>query len=200
MCGFVVVLGNNSIKNEVIYRMTEVINHRGPDKTGFIRFDHRNGFVKQEENIRDLSDDYSLVSAAGFKRLSIRDQSENGNQPMIAQNNSSFICFNGEIYNTLFLKNKLSKKSYTFRSNSDTEVILEYFLEFGIKDLSNSLEGMYSIFLYDSKNKQSFLLRDKFGVKPLYYAILNGIIIIASEIKSILEHPDFKFSISAIVL
>ena len=160
MCGFVVALGNNSVSNDVILNMTRVINHRGPDNSGYIRFDHKNGNIKLEDNINNISNDYSLVSAAGFKRLSIRDKSENGNQPMVSQNDNSFICFNGEIYNTDFLKNRLSKKSYNLRSNSDTEIILEYFLEFGIEDLSKSIEGMYAIFLYSSKNKEIFLIRD----------------------------------------
>ena len=192
MCGFVVVLGNKSVSNEVILKMTDVIHHRGPDKTGFIRFDHKAGDIKMEDNINNISDDYSLFSAAGFKRLSIRDKSDNGNQPMVSQNNNSFICFNGEIYNTDFLRNKLSKKSYKLRGSSDTEIILEYFLEFGIEDLSRSLEGMYSIFLYDSVSKEIFILRDRFGIKPLYFSNSNGNIIIASEIKSILEHQEFK--------
>lgn len=196
MCGFVVALGNKSVSNEVISKMTDVIHHRGPDKTGFIRFDHKAGDIKIEDNIRNISDDYSLFSAAGFKRLSIRDKSDNGNQPMVSQNNNSFICFNGEIYNTDFLRNKLSKKSYKLRGSSDTEIILEYFLEFGIEDLSRSLEGMYGIFLYDSLNKEIFILRDRFGIKPLYFSNFKGNIIIASEIKSILEHPEFKFSVN----
>ena len=196
MCGFVVALGNNSVSNEVIFKMTDVIDHRGPDKTGFIRFDHKEGNIKIEKNISEISNDYSLFSAAGFKRLSIRDKSDNGNQPMISQNSNSFICFNGEIYNTDFLKNKLSKKSYELRGSSDTEIILEYFLEFGIEDLSRSLEGMYGIFLYDSKNKEIFILRDRFGIKPLYFSNFKGNIIVASEIKSILEHPEFKFSVN----
>ena len=71
MCGFVVALGNKSVSNEVIFKMTDVIDHRGPDKTGFIRFDHKEGNIKIEKNISEISNDYSLFSAAGFKTFLI---------------------------------------------------------------------------------------------------------------------------------
>ena len=170
MCGIAGIFlnkeGNSNINiSNILDKMASHIKNRGPDNTNkWISSDNFFGTV--------------------HTRLSIIGLGESGNQPMISQNSNSFICFNGEIYNTDFLKNKLSKKSYELRGSSDTEIILEYFLEFGIEDLSRSLEGMYGIFLYDSKNKEIFILRDRFGIKPLYFSNFKGNIIVASEIKS----------------
>jgi asparagine synthase (glutamine-hydrolysing) len=139
------------------------LSHRGPDQWG------------EWHN----SDVY-----IGHRRLSIMDLSENGRQPM--EGKDVVIAVNGEIYNFAELKKQLLPK-YKFKSNSDSEVLIYGYIEWGMKKLLNLIEGMYAFVLYDQKNHKLYLARDRVGIKPLYYSRINGQISWASELKALTE-------------
>lgn len=172
MCGFVGYINKKTKKKETIKAMNDMIIHRGPDDESY------------------YSDD--SVSLA-FRRLSIIDL-KNGRQPMMNEDESVVIVFNGEIYNFQELRKELEGK-HTFKNNSDTEVIIHGYEEYGV-DIVKKLRGMFAFVIWDKKKKQLFGARDYFGIKPFYYANMNGTFMFSSEIKSFLKHPDFKKEIN----
>lgn len=171
MCGFCGYVNyNEGITNDkIIKKMNEKIYKRGPNE--------QNIYI--DKNI-----------ALGHSRLSIIDV-KYGSQPMqIETNNNTYtIIYNGELYNTSDLKKDLQNKGYNFKNNSDTEVILMSFIEYG-KTCVNLLNGIFSFAIYDKKNNSLFFARDRLGIKPFFYTNTNNTFVFASEIKSILEHPD----------
>lgn len=170
MCGIAGFSGNiDGNKNEILKKMTDKIAHRGPDQEGFY-----------------INDDVAL----GFRRLSIIDLN-NGSQPMFNENKDIAIVFNGEIYNHLSLREELKNKGHIFANNSDTEVLVHGYEEYGV-DLLYRLRGMFAFMIYDSKKKLMFGARDFFGIKPFYYAMPDDNLVFGSEIKSILEFPTVK--------
>lgn len=172
MCGivgFVDQLGKDEKKKTITDMMNAII-HRGPDSSG-----------------KYVDDSIAI----GFRRLSIIDISNEGNQPIYNEDSSKLITFNGEIYNYKELKKRLIAKGHTFTTKTDTEVILHGYEEYG-KDVVNKLRGMFAFVIYDRETKELFGARDPFGIKPLYYAKMNGTFMYGSEIKSFLEHPSFN--------
>lgn len=174
MCGFVGFAHSNQVidKVQTINAMMETIIHRGPD----------------------AGDYYSdTIATLGFRRLSIIDLSEEGNQPIYNEDKSCVLVFNGEIYNYKELRSDLLKKGHTFTSDSDSEVIIHAYEEFG-PDLLNKLRGMFAFAIWDNRNETMFLARDFFGIKPLYYTknTKDNSFIFGSEIKSFLKHPSFN--------
>ena len=167
MCG---ICGFSWNDEALIRRMADRIVHRGPDQEGFF-----------------CTDGMSL----GFRRLSIIDLSENGSQPMFNEDNTVCLVFNGEIYNFQELRPQLEAKGHRFRSNTDSEVILHGYEEYGI-DVVNHLRGMFGFALYDTVRKRLLLARDRIGIKPLYYTRQNGRLVFGSEIKSILQDPGVE--------
>ncbi len=147
--------------------MGDCLRHRGPDAGGI----HTDG-----------------PAALGHRRLSIIDLSENASQPMANEDRSVWITFNGEIYNYQDFMPALRSKGHTFRSQSDTEVILHLYEDFGIECLKQ-LKGMFAFALWDRRRGEFFLVRDRMGIKPLHYAQKNGVLCFASEIKALLQHP-----------
>lgn len=162
-------------KKENIYKLNKLMNHRGPDDEGFFNDE--------------------LVSLA-FNRLSIIDLNT-GNQPIIR--NNIVTIFNGEIYNFKEIKKDLEKKNYKFLTNTDSEIIPYAFKEWGI-DFVKKLSGMFSIALYDKNNNKFYLIRDRVGIKPLFFSYLNDAMIFSSEPKAIINFPGFekKINLSAI--
>jgi len=176
MCGIAGIFNYsqspNLISDSILKRMTSVIAHRGPDDEGiYISPDRMLGF--------------------GFRRLAIIDLSPAGHQPMSTPDNSLWIVFNGEIYNHLELRKTLEAKGYRYRSKTDTETILYAYQEYGL-DCIEKFYGMFAIAIWDSRKKELVLIRDRIGVKPLYYTFSNGALLFGSEIKSILEHPSLS--------
>ena len=169
MCGIAGLITKNKEKDEIIRKMSERIKHRGPDGEGY--------FI--DENV-----------ALAHRRLSIIDLSL-GNQPMLNEDESIVVVFNGEIYNYLDLKKDLIDKGHIFKTNSDTEVLVHGYEEWKT-DLPKYLRGMFAFAIYDKNNKELFLARDNFGIKPLYYANMNDTFMFASEIKAFLDVPEFK--------
>ncbi len=162
MCG---ITGFSWADRQLIKKITGTISHRGPDAEGYF-----------------IDNGISL----GHRRLSIIDLSKKGNQPMFNEENNLAIVFNGEIYNFRALKKELEKKGYKFKSDSDTEVIIHGYAEYGEK-ICSRLDGMFAFAIWNKKKKELFLARDRIGKKPLYYSLTNQNLIFASEIKSLLE-------------
>jgi asparagine synthase (glutamine-hydrolysing) len=168
MCGiFGISLANTLVSKKLFAESLDLINHRGPDMTG-------------------ISHDESENIAFGHKRLSIIDLSDLGSQPMNTPNSSYQIIFNGEIYNFKEIRNDLEKLNYSFISQTDTEVLLNSYAEWG-PDCVKRFKGMFAFAIYDQKQKTIFLSRDRAGEKPLYYSIHNGNLFFCSEIKPILN-------------
>lgn len=162
MCGIAGIKSKNSIFKESIHKMLNAQKHRGPDNTG----------VYLDEEI-----------VLGHNRLSIIDLHENANQPMISTCENYVLVFNGEIYNYIELRQEL-KNQYSFKTNSDTEVLLAGLILEG-KSFLHKLNGMFAFAFWDKKQQKLFCARDRFGVKPFYFTTFNGDFIFASEIKTI---------------
>lgn len=171
MCGFVGFVNNQSTeeKQTIVKQMADAIIHRGPDSEGYY-----------------CDDDIAL----GFRRLSIIDLA-GGDQPIYNEDKSKVIVFNGEIYNYRELKEELVQKGHVFQTNSDTEVILHGFEEYG-EDLFPRLRGMFAFVIYDRNTKKLVGCRDQFGIKPFYYYRNGEEFMFASEIKGMLPHPRFQ--------
>ncbi len=169
MCGFVGF--TNQIKDDgsILHEMMNKIIHRGPDSEGM--------YVGES-------------ACLGFRRLSIIDL-EGGDQPMYNEDKSLVITFNGEIYNFLDLREELLAAGHIFKTRSDTEVLIHGFEEWGER-LPEKLRGMYAFVIHNIKDGSLFGCRDIFGIKPFYYAEMDGTFMYGSEIKAFLPHPSFK--------
>lgn len=174
MCGICGIIGKKNDKEEILKRMMRVMKHRGPDSEGIY-----------------CTDD----AAFGFCRLSIIDL-EDGSQPMKNETEDMALVFNGEIYNYQSLRKKLMSKDHIFRNHSDSEVLIHGYEEFG-EVLLDKLRGMFAFAIWDETKKCLFAARDYFGIKPFYYAMIDGCFVFASEIKCILEFPGFKREVNA---
>jgi asparagine synthase (glutamine-hydrolysing) len=176
MCGIGGYIGKSLGSLEIPKdAMIESLRHRGPDGHG--SFENEYGFIVHT-------------------RLSIIDTSNNGLQPFTIRNNSIAAVHNGEIYNHDLLRKSLGSE-IEYKSTSDSEVVPYYYLEKGIKTLAADMEGMFAIALLDSDLRKLYLVRDTFGIKPLYYAKIDNNFVFGSEIKAILSIcPDFKNNIS----
>jgi len=157
---------------KILQNMTDVLYHRGPDDSGY--YFKNNTYV----NI-----------GLGHRRLSILDLSINGHQPMQFEN--LIIVYNGEIYNFKEIKKELEKEGYLFHSDSDTEVILKAYHRWGIKAV-DKFNGMFAIAIYDISKNKLIIIRDRTGIKPLYYYYNSGLFMFSSELKSFHEHPLFS--------
>ena len=171
MCGFAGFIDSTEIekKKEILKAMTDSIAHRGPDGEGFFT---------------------DSKVAMGFRRLSIIDLA-GGDQPLFNEDKTLVINFNGEIYNYKELKEELIKCGHVFATNSDTEVIVHGYEEYGT-DVVNKLRGMFGFVIWDTKTETLFGARDPFGIKPFYYYDTKDLFMYGSEIKAFLHHPDFK--------
>jgi len=166
MCG---IAGFNWDNQELIKRMSAILVHRGPDGEGIYT---------------------NTGISLGHRRLSILDLSSAGAQPMSTKEGDLTITYNGEIYNFQEIREKLKEKGYRFKSNTDTEVLLYGYQQWGEKVLDR-LNGMFAFAIWDDRKKKLFLARDRVGIKPLYYFWDGEKFIFASEIKAILLH-DIK--------
>lgn len=170
MCGITGwISAQASCEEAVLLNMRDTLVHRGPDDAGLWRAqDGRAGLA--------------------HRRLTFLDLGASGRQPMCNEDGSMWLVFNGEIYNYLELRAELLALGHVFRSNSDSEVLLHGYEAWGQKMLGR-LKGMFAFALWDEKRRQLFLARDRFGIKPLYYADFGGNFLFGSEIKAILANP-----------
>lgn len=178
MCGIVGFTNDISNSEEILDKMMDRIKHRGPDAEG-----------------KYINNDIAL----GHRRLSIIDVGSQGNQPIFNEDESMVIVFNGEIYNYSELRKELENSGHVFRTNTDTEVVLHGYEEFQ-HNILLKLRGMFAFIIWDNKKKELFGARDIFGIKPLYYSKMKKSFMFGSEIKSFLEHPDFKKELNTDVL
>ena len=157
--------------------MTTQLGHRGPDHQGSIDWSIKDTYVSM-----------------GHRRLSVLDPSEASNQPLSYENLD--IVFNGEIYNFQEIKNELIEKNHQFQTQGDTEVIVHAVQEWGLEDALLRFRGMFAFALLDRDKKRLFLVRDRVGVKPLYYFFDQSNLIFGSELRSLRKHPQFKQDVS----
>jgi asparagine synthase (glutamine-hydrolysing) len=172
MCGIngIVNFNNKNVNEDDIRQMMSLQKHRGPNDEG----------VFVENNV-----------GLGFVRLSILDLTVAGHQPMESQNNRYVIAFNGEIFNYLELKKELEIKNYTFKTNTDTEVLLACYQEWG-EDCLHKLNGMWAFAIYDKENQSLFAARDRYGIKPFYYIWCDDEFLFASELPPLLSQLKNK--------
>ena len=188
MCGIAgaLSLSGDPIDVAAIGRMATAQAHRGPDGEGAVFFS-RDGRVAHAlpSRAETLPMASNVVLGLAHRRLAIIDLSDRGSQPMADGQQRCWITFNGEIYNYVELKEELQAKGHTFQSDSDTEVILHAYLEWGSRSVEH-LNGMFAFALWDVENKRLFCARDRLGIKPFYYRRLGGRFLFASEMKAIL--------------
>ena len=172
MCGIagILHLDGAAASPSVLKKMTDIIAHRGPDGEG----------QWVEENV-----------GIGHRRLAIIDLSAAGHQPMISPDHRYVLSYNGEIYNFKELRIELEAAGYWFRSQTDSEVVLHAFAEWG-PECVNRFNGMFAYAIWDRKERALHFARDRYGIKPLYYAQWGQTFLFGSEQKAILEHPDSR--------
>lgn len=172
MCGFVGIVSKNIIDDKNLLAMRDTLTHRGPDSCGvYISPNHRVGL--------------------GFRRLSIIDLTEAGSQPMSTIDGDLTIVFNGEVYNYSSIKQELLSLGYSFNSQSDSEVVLYSYKQWGA-DCLQKFQGMFAFAIYDLQKNNLFIARDRLGIKPLYYFHDYNNFVFGSELKSIIQFTNFK--------
>jgi len=172
----------NELTQQDLEVMNKILSHRGPDDSG---------------TFNDNNINFNIGLA--HTRLSIIDLSKSGSQPMISLNKQVILTFNGEIYNYKELRKELIAFGYVFNSNSDTEVIINSYLYWGI-DCINKFIGMFSFVLYDKKELKLYLVRDRFGVKPLYYFQNDKSLLFASELKALLSNKRISKTLNPLAI
>jgi asparagine synthase (glutamine-hydrolysing) len=181
MCGIAGFIDKRPIGSqrrlEIASRMAASLIHRGPDDGGI--------WAAESPSV-----------AFGFRRLSILDLSPAGHQPMQSRCRRYTIVFNGEVYNHGELRKQLELHGHRFRGSSDTEVILAAILQWGLECAVRRFVGMFSIALWDASERQLYLVRDRLGIKPLYYGWSGSTFLFASELKALHAHPDFRADLS----
>jgi asparagine synthase (glutamine-hydrolysing) len=181
MCGITGFLDTNRRETEIglestVRRMADTILHRGPDDYG--------SWVDAETGL-----------AFGFRRLAILDLSPAGHQPMCSADGRFVIIFNGEIYNFAELRSELERLGHAFRGHSDTEIMLAAICQWGLKTAVQRFNGMFAFALWDRQERQLSLVRDRLGIKPLYYGWAGNVFLFGSELKTFQAHPAFQGTI-----
>src|ERR1041384_1916158 len=166
MCGIAGQIGNQDRNESInaVKRMTHLLERRGPDGEGVETW---------------------TGAVLGHRRLAIIDLSEAGRQPMLSADRSVGVTFNGEIYNYIELRRELISLGREFRSSSDTEVLVEGYLEWGLRKLLSKVRGMFAFALWDNRERRLFLVRDRLGVKPLFYTLRDGRLAFASTAQAL---------------
>lgn len=173
LSGFIGPAGENAALADVARAMIDALRHRGPDDQGV--------WVDAEAGV-----------GLSHARLSIIDLSPAGNQPMVSASGRYVIVYNGEVYDTAGLRAELEAKGVRFRGHSDTEIILESCAMFGVAATTRRLIGMFAFALWDRRERTLHLVRDRLGIKPLYYGAFDGTFVFGSELKALRAHPAFR--------
>jgi len=192
MCGIAGIVALDGFDPAQLMSMTHLVKHRGPDGYGFVYFDFLSnspgeGFHNQDGYPRLEKPSLGF----GARRLAILDLSDSGNQPMQTENEDFWITYNGEVYNYLEIRKELEGMGHSFRTHTDTEVILEAYSEWG-PSCVNRFNGMWSFAIWDRRQRKLFCSRDRFGVKPFYYFATDSLLVFGSEIKQILHFPGVQ--------
>jgi len=183
MCGIAgLVDRNHSSSDEILKAITNSLYHRGPDDCGYL--------FKKFDNVQ---------VGLGHRRLSVLDLSNHGHQPMVFAHLT--MIYNGEVYNFKEIRTELECHGYNFESNSDTEVVLKAYHKWGM-DSVNRFNGMFAMAILDSRRRILTLIRDRAGIKPLYWYEKDGLFMFGSELKSFHQHPGFhkKLSLEGLTL
>lgn len=172
MCGIAGIFNLNKepVSKATLQSITQAIAHRGPDGEGI--------FIDK-------------FIGLGHRRLAILDLTSAGHQPMITSDQAYAMTYNGEIYNFREIRKELEEIGYSFISKTDSEVVLNAYAAWG-KEAFKRFNGMFAVAIWDKKNQQLVLARDRYGIKPLYYCLLNHTLLFSSEIKAFLKHPSFQ--------
>jgi len=176
MCGIAGVWaakgGNSEALSASVRRMTDALRYRGPDDEGYFQ-------------------DETAGLALGHRRLSIIDLSQEGHQPMTSPDGRYVISYNGEVYNFQELRRELEALGFRFRGHSDTEVMLAAFQAWGVEPAVKRFVGMFALAVWDRQSRELLLIRDRLGIKPLYYGWLRGVFLFGSELKALRAYPGF---------
>ncbi|MFH1091944.1 MAG: asparagine synthase (glutamine-hydrolyzing) [Pseudomonadota bacterium] len=207
MCGIAGIyhLRGRPIQAAAIKEMTRAMTHRGPDDWGYVCFALKGGALADESywvearahRPMTAAEEKEILSggpynlALGHTRLAVIDLTEAGHQPMSNRVNGLWLVYNGEIYNFQELRAELRSKGHHFFSRTDTEVILHLYEEHGL-DFVHRLNGMFALALWDLRQGRLLLVRDRYGIKPLYYTIRDETLLFASEVKAILKYPGLQ--------
>lgn len=209
MCGITgtLCLGNQTIETSYIKDMCDVLAHRGPDDAGYFLASGKKKLSFTDEKFKHLHSKLPSIDSKyginalqthswqvflGHRRLSIIDPTSAGHQPMSDLKKEVWISYNGEIYNFKEIRTELIRLGYEFRTGTDTEVIISAYLHWGIAAI-HKFNGMFAFALWDSARNLFYLVRDRYGIKPLYYSLLTeNQLVFASEIKSILQYKKHK--------
>lgn len=193
MCGIagIVDFVGNRADSESIVKMIKTLSHRGPDDEGVYVENGVAGGTKSGDSVKSIS--------LGHKRLKIIDLSNSARQPLSNENDTIWLVCNGEIYNHKELRKGLESKGHKFKSDSDSEIIIHLYEDCGDGFISQ-LRGMFAFGLWDKNRKKLIIVRDRVGIKPLYYYYKNGLLLFASEIKAILSNKEVKKEIDIFAL
>ena len=174
MCGILgeLVSDKKLICKDKFLNILAMSGNRGPDNTGYINYNNQLQF--------------------GFNRLSIIDLSEVANQPIYSKDGRYIMVYNGEVYNYLSIRKDLEEQGVKFLGKGDSEVLVEAFSKFGIEKTVSIIDGMFAIGLFDKKLKNTYLIRDHAGIKPLHYGYNNRTLVFASQYNQVAQHPSFK--------
>jgi asparagine synthase (glutamine-hydrolysing) len=206
MCGITAVINKKHISSQFLVQANALVAHRGPDDEGFLLWTRDSGlqrFLGQDTNKNSISHHHLLPLSAetsqwqigfGHRRLSILDLSPAGHQPMLEQDNLA-LTYNGEIFNYLEIKEELQRLGHVFQTTTDTEVILKAWKEWNVAAL-HKFNGMFAFVLLDTKAQKLYAVRDRFGVKPLYYTSTPSYTAFASEVKQLRVFPDYSFQLN----
>jgi asparagine synthase (glutamine-hydrolysing) len=195
LAGFIYWDYRKEQSTKTIMEMIELQKHRGPDDSGIVAINTKLETFEEITGAKSIKLKNPANLVFGFNRLSILDLSSKGHQPMIDSKGNVFLMMNGEVYNAFDFKAELVKDGYQFKSTTDTEVVLNLYLKYGMDEMIKKLNGMFSIVIWDMRIKKLFLARDRFGIKPLYILREDGRLAFASEIKSFKKIPQFSYEL-----
>lgn len=178
VCGAVWCSAKKAVEPTVLDRVTDAMQRRGPDARGVVRLPIESGGAVEEKGV-----------AFGHRRLAIIDLSDAGRQPFANDDRSIWLTFNGEIYNYIEIRNELKRRGRRFRTETDVEVLLRAYEEFGV-DCLPKLNGMFAFAIWDSRKRRLLIARDRIGKKPLFYRVESERLLFASELKALTLFPE----------
>ena len=201
MCGIVGLFSAKGLSGyrSALQTANDIVDYRGPDGAGFVLLDTRSqngGRVLRVESMSDQGDLEHITLVLGHRRLAIIDLSPSGLQPMANEDKSLWITYNGEVYNYLELRVELERAGYAFRSQSDTEVVLRAYEEWG-EDCVSRFNGMWAFAIADLRQQKLFCSRDRIGIKPFHYYHDGDCFLLGSEIKQLLCFPFVRKQINS---
>ncbi|MBQ9813652.1 MAG: asparagine synthase (glutamine-hydrolyzing) [Thermoguttaceae bacterium] len=188
ICGAVWTSARKQIDLTTLDRVTDALTKRGPDDRGSLRLPLTPGVPSEEKGV-----------ALGHRRLAIVDLSSAGRQPFVNDDKTLYMTFNGEIYNYVEIRDELRRRGRTFRTETDVEVLMKLYEEFGL-DCLPKLNGMFAFAVWDAREQRLLLARDRIGKKPLVYRLESDRLLFASELKALKEFPDVPRDVDLIAL